>query len=232
MAWSYFVSRRVFSPKRGIATSISDTPPRLRMAQAAVAFPFRSVCSTFESGKANLIFCGVPSPSALNRRTTICSPVEVGGRNLIARARRVDQRGFVRGGLRRKRAEQRFVPAPVLLLDACGVPCPAVGYDGEPDVRRAVDGVVAPPEPVAGVLHRKSQRGVCAVGIGSRVVGEERQAVAAVPLREVYPVQDDVVLDVVPGGEVGVFQRAFCRRRKVRPYTARGASRGGRGRGC
>ena len=42
------------------------------------------------------------------------------------------------------------------------------------------------------------------------MVGEERQAVAAVPLREVYPVQDDVVLDVVPGGEVGVFQRAFA----------------------
>lgn len=42
------------------------------------------------------------------------------------------------------------------------------------------------------------------------MVGEERQAVAAVPLREVYPVQDDVVFDVVPGGEVGVFQRAFA----------------------
>lgn len=97
-----------------------------------------------------------------------------------------------------------------LLVDARLVPRSVVGRHGEADVRRTVDRVVAAPQPAAGVLHRQSERRTAAVDIGGGVVGQQGQSVAAVALREVGPVEQDVVFDVVPRREAGVLQAAFA----------------------
>ena len=75
---------------------------------------------------------------------------------------------------------------------------------------RTVDAVVATPQALARVLEREAKREIRAVSVARRVVAEQRESVIALGVADVHPVQDDVVLDILPGTEEGIRQGAFA----------------------
>ena len=80
--------------------------------------------------------------------------------------------------------------------------------EGELHVQGRGDRVVASPEPAAGVLRREGQREVRPEGIRARMVGEHGEAAIRSRVRQIHPVEDDVVADGAPVAEPGVVEPA------------------------
>ena len=102
-----------------------------------------------------------------------------------------------------------ILPARAGLRHARLIPPAGVRHQRVSHLGRPVDPIVASPQALAGILEREAEREVRAVGVTRGPVAEQREAVAALPVADFHPVEDDVVLDVLPGVIEGVRQLAL-----------------------
>ena len=112
--------------------------------------------------------------------------------------------------LRGSGAQDGLLPARRDRRDARLIPPAGVRHQRVAHFGRPVDAVVATPQALAGVLEREAEREVRAVRVARGVVAEQREAVIALRVADVHPVEDDVVLDILPGTVEGIGQGAFA----------------------